>query len=165
MNTEAINMACEILGSQRNLAILLGITPGAVNQWCTGRKDVPLDKAIMIEGATNNEVTVEQLRPGTDLSRVRNGTEKPPLPVQHPFMATHVKGMYLKSHKAHGLVKLAIKYGYLPKPSTLTCQDCGQPAQVYDHRDYNRPLDVEPVCHACNIKRGPALPFVHVNDR
>jgi transcriptional regulator with XRE-family HTH domain len=69
------------------------------------------------------------------------------------------------SHKAHQWVKQAIRDGYLPKPSTLTCQDCGQPAQVYDHRDYNRPLDVEPVCHACNIKRGPALPFVHVNDR
>ncbi len=68
-------------------------------------------------------------------------------------------------HKSHRLVQIAIRDGYLPKPSTLLCQDCGQPAQVYDHRDYNRPLDVEPVCHACNVKRGPAVPFVHVNDR
>jgi transcriptional regulator with XRE-family HTH domain len=68
-------------------------------------------------------------------------------------------------HKAHQWVKQAIRDGYLPKPSTLTCQDCGASAQVYDHRDYNRPLDVDPVCHACNINRGPAVPFVHVNDR
>jgi hypothetical protein len=72
---------------------------------------------------------------------------------------------YTKDRNAHAWVQRAIKHGYLPKPSTLTCLDCGQPAQVYDHRDYNKPLDVEPVCHACNIKRGPALPFVHVNDR
>ena len=70
-----------------------------------------------------------------------------------------------KSHQSHRFVDSAIKYGYLPKPSTLLCLDCGSPAQVYDHRDYNRPLDVEPVCHACNVKRGPAVPFVHVNDR
>jgi hypothetical protein len=28
---------------------------------------------------------------------------------------------------------------------------------VYDHRDYNQPLQVEPVCSPCNISRGPAL--------
>lgn len=67
--------------------------------------------------------------------------------------------------KSHKYVSFAIRDGYLPRPTTLICLDCGAPAQVYDHRDYNRPLDVEPVCHACNVRRGPALPFVHVNDR
>lgn len=70
-----------------------------------------------------------------------------------------------KPYKAHQYVKQAVRDGYLPRPTTLLCLDCGAPAQVYDHRDYNKPLDVEPVCHACNVKRGPALPFVHVNDR
>lgn len=70
-----------------------------------------------------------------------------------------------KSHLAHRYVLNAVRDGYLPRPTTLTCLDCGAPAQVYDHRDYNKPLDVEPVCHACNVRRGPALPFVHVNDR
>ena len=70
-----------------------------------------------------------------------------------------------KPYKAHQYIKQAIRDGYLPRPTTLTCLDCGAPAQVYDHRDYNKPLDVEPVCHACNVRRGPALPFVHVNDR
>ena len=36
------------------------------------------------------------------------------------------------------------------------CTDCGKRATVYDHRDYGRPLDVEPVCQSCNLKRGPA---------
>lgn len=70
-----------------------------------------------------------------------------------------------KSHTSHRYVAMAIKDGYLHRPNTLTCLDCGATAQGYDHRDYNKPLDVEPVCHACNIKRGPAIPFVHVNDR
>lgn len=69
------------------------------------------------------------------------------------------------AYKSHKYVAAAIRDGYLPRPSSLTCLDCGAPAQAYDHRDYNKPLDVEPVCHACNVKRGPALPFVHVNDR
>lgn len=68
-------------------------------------------------------------------------------------------------HEAYRFVRMAIRSGYLPKPDTIPCTDCGSPAQAYDHRDYNRPLDVEPVCHACNAKRGPAIPFVHVNDR
>lgn len=69
------------------------------------------------------------------------------------------------AHEAHRFVKLAIRAGYLAKPNTLTCADCGNTATEYDHRDYNRPLDVEPVCHACNNRRGPAKPFIHVNDR
>lgn len=69
------------------------------------------------------------------------------------------------SHNAHKYVRKAIKDGYLARVSELLCVDCGAPAKVYDHRDYNRPLDVEPVCNGCNIKRGPAIPFVHINDR
>lgn len=69
------------------------------------------------------------------------------------------------AHNSHKYVLKAIKDGYLPRLSGLSCVDCGAPAKAYDHRDYNRPLDVEPVCHACNVKRGPAIPFVHVNDR
>ena len=40
----------------------------------------------------------------------------------------------------------------------IPCVDCGAPARDYDHRDYNKPLDVEPVCRRCNILRGPAIP-------
>lgn len=69
------------------------------------------------------------------------------------------------SYDAHRFVRLAIRAGYLAKPETLACSDCGKPATGYDHRDYNRPLDVEPVCRSCNVKRGPAKPFIHINDR
>lgn len=58
---------------------------------------------------------------------------------------------------AHQAVDRAIKKGLLPKITKDTkCVDCGKRAVAYDHRDYARPLDVEPVCQSCNTKRGPA---------
>lgn len=51
----------------------------------------------------------------------------------------------------------AVKKGDLPHISTQTCTDCGKQAKHYDHRDYDKPLDVEPVCVSCNVKRGPAI--------
>lgn len=63
--------------------------------------------------------------------------------------------------KAHAAVNAAIKKGALPKPGSFSCTDCKVwKAQCYDHRDYNKPLDVEPVCYGCNAKRGPAIPHV-----
>ena len=60
---------------------------------------------------------------------------------------------------AYRIVWMAIRYGFLPHPKTQKCVDCGEGAECYDHRDYNRPLDVEPVCHPCNVRRGPGIPF------
>ncbi len=57
---------------------------------------------------------------------------------------------------AMGRVASAVKAGKLPPVRTLTCVDCGAPAVGYDHRDYSKPLDVQPVCKRCNWKRGPA---------
>lgn len=49
--------------------------------------------------------------------------------------------------------------GLLPRLDGSThCTDCGKPATCYDHRDYLKPDEVEPVCRACNKIRGPALP-------
>lgn len=48
--------------------------------------------------------------------------------------------------------------GELISPTLFKCVDCGEPANCYDHRDYNRPLIVDPVCKGCNIRRGPAIP-------
>lgn len=45
----------------------------------------------------------------------------------------------------------------LPRPKGLACVDCNAPGYGYDHRYYASPLDVVPVCAACNIARGPAL--------
>lgn len=52
-----------------------------------------------------------------------------------------------------------IRAGRLPHPSTMPCADCAAPATEYDHRDYNKPLSVEPVCRPCNSKRGPGAPL------
>ena len=55
-------------------------------------------------------------------------------------------------------VNTAVRYGQLPKLSEveIACVDCGVRATQYEHRDYMKPLDVEPVCRKCNKKRGPA---------
>lgn len=55
-------------------------------------------------------------------------------------------------------VHAAIKRGDLLPASAHECADCGLPARDYDHRDYNQPLAVEPVCRRCNKARGPAIP-------
>ena len=61
-----------------------------------------------------------------------------------------------KLNNIYQRVHVAIKKGILPPPSTLNCVDCGYPAHSYDHRDYSKPLDVEPVCRSCNKIRGAA---------
>lgn len=61
---------------------------------------------------------------------------------------------------AGSAVAVARKKGLLADPRTLQCADCGAPASQYDHRDYNKPLEVEPVCRTCNVRRGRAIPKV-----
>jgi len=62
-------------------------------------------------------------------------------------------------HKAHAAVKKAIKNGFLKPIKELKCTDCEEQAEIYDHKDYNKPLEVEPVCRSCNRKRGSAIPL------
>lgn len=61
---------------------------------------------------------------------------------------------------AHSAVQAAIARGDLPPAKTLVCVDCGDTARDYDHRDYGKPLQVEPVCRSCNRRRGPARPVL-----
>jgi hypothetical protein len=59
---------------------------------------------------------------------------------------------------AYSLVAKAIHEGELPKlDGSIPCADCGQPATNYEHRDYSKPLEVEPVCSKCNHSRGHAV--------
>lgn len=53
----------------------------------------------------------------------------------------------------------ALTIGLLQDMRGQPCVDCGKTAVHHDHRDWRRPLDVEPVCHSCNLRRGPAAPF------
>lgn len=69
----------------------------------------------------------------------------------------------LKS-KASYLVNLAVRKGKLAPVTSLICIDCGAPATRYDHRDYTKPLEVEPVCYSCNYWRGPGLPFIQEDE-
>lgn len=61
------------------------------------------------------------------------------------------------SAKAASVVHDMIHRGKMPPPSELLCVDCGTLAEHYDHRDYSKPKDVEPVCRSCNFDRGPAV--------
>lgn len=56
-------------------------------------------------------------------------------------------------------VSRAKKQGLLKPAEDFACVDCGRQAECYDHRDYNAPLKVDPVCRACNVHRGHAIPF------
>lgn len=64
--------------------------------------------------------------------------------------------------KALRTVNEAVRRGDLARPDTFKCVDCGEQAACWEHRDYSRPLDVEPVCRACNHKRGPAANNLHI---
>lgn len=59
----------------------------------------------------------------------------------------------------------AIKKGNILKAEGQLCVDCGNPAVCYDHRDYGKPLQVDPVCKKCNHHRGPAIGFGWRGDR
>lgn len=71
----------------------------------------------------------------------------------------------LKRGIAPSAVAQAIAKGILPQLNgSVACVDCGKGAQVYDHRDYNFPLQVAPVCQRCNLKRGKAKPLDSYRD-
>jgi hypothetical protein len=57
---------------------------------------------------------------------------------------------------ASSIVKIAIRAGFLPSIAGQKCVDCGEPATGYEHREYRRALDVDPICTSCNFRRGPA---------
>lgn len=68
------------------------------------------------------------------------------------------RGDWLGKDTAQRQVSASIRDGLLPRPRTLRCVDCNGEAVEYEHRDYNRPLTVEPICRGCNFRRGPAVP-------
>jgi DNA-binding transcriptional regulator YdaS (Cro superfamily) len=57
---------------QKDLAQVLGVTQGAVNQWAHGLTRVALDRCIEIEKATSGAVTCEELRPDVDWAYLRS---------------------------------------------------------------------------------------------
>lgn len=59
----AIEKSCTVLGSQKALADVLGVTPATVNQWIYGHRPVPIERCPAIERATEGAVTRRDLRP------------------------------------------------------------------------------------------------------
>jgi DNA-binding transcriptional regulator YdaS (Cro superfamily) len=64
-----IDAAAKIVGSQAQLAALLGITRGAVNAWKHAAGGVPIERCVDIERATAGKVGRRELRP-LDWSRI-----------------------------------------------------------------------------------------------
>jgi Zn finger protein HypA/HybF involved in hydrogenase expression len=63
---------------------------------------------------------------------------------------------FAAQQRAGSAVRKAIRIGMLKSPALLPCADCGGEATQYDHRNYAKPLEVEPVCRSCNARRGVA---------
>ena len=74
----AIERACGALGGQAALASHLGISPAAVNQWCTGERRVPAERCPVIERLTGGLVRCEELRPDVewDVLRMQAGGDQ-----------------------------------------------------------------------------------------
>lgn len=75
MQTHPIDRAAEIVGSQKALAEVLGVTKGAVNQWKDEGRKVPAEHCPVIERVTNGAVRCEDLRPDMawDVLRLQGG--------------------------------------------------------------------------------------------
>jgi hypothetical protein len=84
---------------------------------------------------------------------------------QRPFCS--LCGLLNILYRKHGtgqpegaqMVSREIRYGRMVPPTNFACVDCGAPATAYEHRDYNKPLDVVPTCRPCNAKRRYAIPL------
>lgn len=64
---------------------------------------------------------------------------------------------------AYKAIARARRQGLLPKfDGSIKCVDCGKTACRFDHRSYNRHLDVVPVCASCNGLRGAAIEIVEL---
>lgn len=85
-----IERASAAVGSQAELARLLGVTPSAVSQWRLGVCQVPAERCLAIEQATGGAVRCEDLRPDIPWGVVRGqsapaeGAPEAPSPAQLP---------------------------------------------------------------------------------
>ena len=60
-----------------------------------------------------------------------------------------------------GIVGSRVAWGRIPNVKSFSCVDCGEPATRYDHRNYTKPLKIDPVCNLCDNKRGQGKPDIN----
>lgn len=58
-----IAQACQVVGSQSQMARALGVAAPTVNQWVRGIRPIPIEYCTAIEIATSGAVTRRDLRP------------------------------------------------------------------------------------------------------
>lgn len=61
--TEAMEEAVRIVGGQSSLASKLGVSAPTVNQWCSGSRPVPAERALQIEELTAGSIRRDVLCP------------------------------------------------------------------------------------------------------
>lgn len=90
---------------------------------------------------------------------IRGRSETARLCLKCAGMRTQKRAISRYQTLAHQFVTIAVRYGDLTnlQENFVACADCGSRAQEYDHRDYMKPLQVDPVCRSCNQARGEAL--------
>jgi DNA-binding transcriptional regulator YdaS (Cro superfamily) len=71
MDKDPLDKAADIVGSQSALAVSLGVTKSAVNQWKDEGRRVPAEKCPAIERLTKGAVRCEDLRPDVDWAVLR----------------------------------------------------------------------------------------------
>lgn len=76
-----LDKAISILGSQKALAIILKVTPQAVNQWVLGSSPLPAEHCPIIEEATQRQVLCEELLPSFRWDVLRKGRRARRIPV------------------------------------------------------------------------------------
>jgi len=60
---KAVAAASKLVGSQAALAKQLGVKPPTVNQWASGERPVPANRALQIERVTKGAVNRKDLCP------------------------------------------------------------------------------------------------------
>ena len=58
-----------------------------------------------------------------------------------------------RNRPTHNKVLNEVRRGRMPGIRTQMCDDCGMGAEHYHHVDYDKPLEVIPLCAKCHHKR------------
>lgn len=74
----AINRACELVGGVGKLASLAGVAVPTASQWCTGKRQVPAERCIVIERESKGVIRCEDLRPDVEWGVLRQVSESAP---------------------------------------------------------------------------------------